>query len=129
MARILLIDDYPDIRLVVRLALCQVGHEVLEAGNGEEGLRLADGGGIDLVLCDLFMPEKDGLETIRELTRDHPGLPVVAMSGGGGDGRLDVLPVARHLGAVALLKKPFKTDALLAAVGAALAPREPVSVC
>jgi hypothetical protein len=75
---------------------------------------------VDLVFCDLFMPDKEGLETIREIRRDHPGVPVVAVSGGGFAGRLDLLGVARRLGAVQAIRKPFTVQAVLEVVGIVL---------
>ena len=95
---------------VMRFSLCSVlgraGHDVREAADGREGLRAYERRPADLVLCDLFKPEKDGLETIREARRRWPGTQVVALSAGAFDGRLDALPVARALGAAAIAK-PF----------------------
>lgn len=105
--RILVIDDEPDIRAAVRTMLAGSGYEVAEAGSRAEAvcaLRLV---GADLVLCDLFLPDADGADLIRELRRDFPGLKVVAMSGGGTDGAVDLLPEARDRGADGVLYKPF----------------------
>jgi Response regulator receiver domain len=74
------------------------------------------GNGANLVLCDLFMPGGDGLETIRELRSEFPDVKVVAMSGGALGGKLNLLPAAEFLGAVAVLPKPFKVATALAAV-------------
>jgi CheY-like chemotaxis protein len=91
------------------------GFEVAEAA-GEQAVRAFRDSGADVVLCDMFMPDVDGLEVIRELRRDFPKATVIAMSGGGYGGSLDVLPVARQLGAAGVLYKPFGPAALLAAI-------------
>jgi DNA-binding NtrC family response regulator len=120
MARILVIDDSTHVRVLLRTALQLAGHQVIEASNGEEGLRAFRQQPADLVLCDLFMPVRDGLETIRDLHNDFPGVKVVAMSGGAFQGRVNMLPAAGHLGAIAVLDKPFRLDALRAVVEQAL---------
>lgn len=81
----------------------------------------------DLLFCDLFMPNREGLETIRELRRWFPGLKIVAMSGGGGGcrSRAELLHVARLMGADAALSKPFGRANLLAAINQALASSGP----
>jgi CheY-like chemotaxis protein len=114
MARILIIDDNSEFRFMLRALLEGAGHQVAEAGNGNEGIRCFHGDPCDLICCDLFMPEKEGLETIRELCHDFPTVKIVAMSGGGGtDGSVDMLPIARYFGAVEVLQKPFEPDTLL----------------
>src|SRR5262249_44040719 len=115
MARVLVVDDEAQVRGLLRTILEPAGHHVLDAGDGAEALRVVRREGVDLVFCDLFMPGQDGLETIRDLRRDFPGLPVVAVSGGC-DGRIDLLPVARLLGAAQTLKKPFRPESVLDAV-------------
>jgi DNA-binding response OmpR family regulator len=118
--RVLVIDDSAWVREVVRLMLEAAGHEVRVAADGEEGLRAFRRDRADVVLCDLFMPGKEGLETIREFRRDHPGVPVVAMSGGATRGGVDMLPVARSLGACRILPKPFDRASVLAAIEGAV---------
>src|SRR5687768_12074125 len=83
MPKILLIDDDDAFRKVVRLALTSMGHDVIEACDGGEGLRLLKANSIDLVLTDLIMPDKEGIETIMEIQRMRPELKIIAMSGGG----------------------------------------------
>jgi CheY-like chemotaxis protein len=119
-ARILIIDDQDHVRRLVR-DLLPPHHHVLEASNGVEGLRLYSQQPADLVLCDLFMPDKDGIETIRELRRHNPGVKIVAMSGGSFDGRMNLLGVAQVLGADRVLGKPFDYETLCATVEGVLA--------
>jgi CheY-like chemotaxis protein len=116
MARLLVIDDQDFVRDVLRRILESAGHQVVTARDGQEGLRVLRGGPIDLIVCDIFMPEKDGLEVICEVRREFPGVRVVAISGGSFDGKLDVLPVTQELGADAALRKPFDADKLCAVV-------------
>lgn len=119
MARILLIDDEDALRRMTRLLLERGGHEVEEAPNGDAGLRAYRERGADVVVCDLFMPGREGMETIAELRRE--GARVVAISGGGAVGAVGLLDVALAIGACAALPKPFGLEQLLDAVGRALA--------
>jgi CheY-like chemotaxis protein len=121
-ATILLIDDNETLRSCLRMALEDAGHEALEAGDGAEGLRTLVGSRVDAVICDVFMAGMNGLETITQLRRCRSGLPVVAMSGGGYGGELDLLPMARALGAMSVLRKPFSREQLLEALEKALGP-------
>ncbi len=121
MARVLVIDDDDRVRTWMRTVLEGAGHEVVEAADGEEGIRAARRQAVDLTFCDIFMPVREGLETIRDLRRDFPALPIVAMSGGGYGGQIDMLPVAELLGVTRTLEKPFGTQAVLDAVREALA--------
>ncbi len=114
MARILIIDDDLPMRSTLRLALEIEGHEVQEAANGVQGIRLYQEQPADLILCDIFMPEKEGLETILELKAQFPDIKIIAMTGVTYGGVKDFLPEAEQFGAVRTLKKPF-TMAELAA--------------
>ncbi|HZI22892.1 MAG TPA: response regulator, partial [Gemmatimonadales bacterium] len=82
MARILVMEDDPSFRNAVRVVLEAAGYEVIEAADGAVGLRLHREQGADLVLVDIFMPERDGLEVIRALKIEAPGAKIIAMSGG-----------------------------------------------
>ncbi len=124
MARILLIDDDEMVRASVRLTLEHYGHEVVEAHNGRAGLTLLPKTDPDLVITDIVMPDTEGLEVMMEL-RKHPGLKAIAMSGGGRGAAGDYLGIARRLGAVQVLKKPFTNQILIDAVNAALALETP----
>ena len=116
MARILLIDDEEAVRDVTRAMLERLGHVVVEAGDGDVGTRTLRGGGFDLVVTDLVMPGKEGLETIQEIRRDFPEVPVIAVSAGGYIGPHAYLAVAKRMGASATLTKPFAQDELAAAL-------------
>jgi DNA-binding NtrC family response regulator len=119
---ILVVEDEEGVRIVVRAALEQVGYRVTTAANGVEATRLLEDEHFGLVLTDVLMPDKDGIEIISDLRREYPELPVIAMSGGGRLPRDGYLAIARHLGAHAILEKPFTVDELLATVDRLLAP-------
>lgn len=118
-ARVLVVDDDDAIRHLCRVVLESAGYVVSVAANGADALRLVREMPMDLVVCDIFMPEMDGIETISELGKHWQACKVIAISGGSGD-LPDFLPVARHLGALRTLAKPFTPLALLSAVGSAL---------
>jgi CheY-like chemotaxis protein len=115
MARILLFDDNAELRNLLRLQLEGAGYSVLEAPDGDEGLRLYRSQEVDLVLCDLFMPGKEGLETIRELRAAGEGR-IIAVSGDGSMEASDFLRMAQMMGAARALNKPFDAATLLEAV-------------
>jgi DNA-binding NtrC family response regulator len=117
--QILVVDDEPDIGSSLAKLLATAGHEVILARNGNEATRLCRERRVDLVLVDLFMPDKDGIETIIELQALKLALPIIAMSGGG-PRRMDLLPEAKLLGAVHTIDKPFDPAQLLALVNSAL---------
>ena len=89
MARILVIDDDDRIRGMVLEMLSESGHEVGEASNGQEGLDQFRQTPTDLVITDILMPEKDGLEIIQILKKENPEVKIIAVSGGGDTGRID----------------------------------------
>lgn len=115
---ILVIDDEADIRGLLRLALEEAGYRVLESCDGEEGLAMAKRERCALAIVDLFMPGKEGLETIFAFRRDMPAVKLMAMSGG--SGHTDMLPVASSFGADGTIQKPFELDTLLATIAALL---------
>ena len=116
MPRILIIDDDEDVRTMVKEVLSRAGYQTAEATNGRVGIKLQKENPADLIVTDLIMPEQEGLETIMEIRRLFPQAKIMAMSGGGHDGVLDFLPMARKLGASRTLNKPFTTAQLLSAV-------------
>jgi CheY-like chemotaxis protein len=123
MPDILVIDDHPELRGAIENLLARNGYSVRGAKNGREGLEAFHRSRPDLVITDIFMPEKDGIETIlamRALDRD---IPVLAISGGGRARNQDFPALALKLGATALLAKPFRAADLLASVRRLLAER------
>lgn len=106
-SRVLLIDDNVDLTSMLSLCLQADGVDVLVAADGEAGLALLKEQPVDVVVTDLFMPDKDGIETIVELKKRYPDVKIVVMSGFTSIGGTDYLGVARELGAVTTLKKPF----------------------
>jgi CheY-like chemotaxis protein len=112
----LLIDDDKSVRAVINAALSDAGYEVLEATDGKEGLKSYQNSPTDLVITDLVMPEKEGIETIIELLREFPNVKVIAISGGNRYGADSNLSVAKRLGAQRTLTKPFKIPELIQAV-------------
>lgn len=107
MAKILIIDDEDPIRRLLRTALERDGHEVRDAGDGRDGLRMHGEDPADLVITDLVMPDQEGMETIRGVRAVTPHVPVVAISGGGRGDAGGYLKVAELIGASASLQKPF----------------------
>ena len=120
MSRILIIDDDERIRWLLRRTLECAGHEVEVACNGIDGMKLARAWLADLVITDLVMPEKEGIETIMELRRENAGTPIIAISGGGHASAEEYLHVAKKLGARHTLAKPFSREEILEAVRSAL---------
>lgn len=114
--RILLIDDDAMLRQTIRRMLGSAGHEVVEAENGRVGLDAFRKQKVDAVVTDIIMPQKEGIETIRDLRVLNPQVRIVAMSGGGRTHQMDFLSIAAKLGADTTLTKPFRKEALLACV-------------
>ena len=110
--RILLIDDDAAILQLLAEMLTTAGYEVSVASNGNEGVTLYRQAPFDLVITDLLMPEKDGLEVIVELRKDFPDVKIITLSGGGAYG-YSSLGVSKTLGAVRTLQKPFLEEQLL----------------
>lgn len=116
MSRILIIDDELSIRRVLRSMLEQAGHTVFEAMDGREGVALWRREPSDVVVTDIFMPEKDGVEVIMEMKRAETKPKIIAMSGGGQKGLLDWKPAALLLGADRVLVKPFDQQTFLSTI-------------
>jgi len=125
MARILLVDDEPMLRRTLRTILEKAGHEVTEAGDGDQALLMFEEDKPDMVITDIVMPNREGVETIREMRRLDTRLPIIAMSGGGNTGGDLFLRLASLLGANHTLSKPIRQAVLLEAVDACLAGRAP----
>jgi DNA-binding response OmpR family regulator len=114
--RILVVEDDPSIRRTLQIALSQAGYQVIEARDGQEAMRLWRDQGADLVITDLHMPDKNGLEVIMELRALSPSTPIVAMSDGGRSKQSGLLGDAKLLGAVRTVAKPFRLEEMLAVV-------------
>jgi len=116
MRNILIIDDDEQMRNLLCRAMEYAGFEVEAAADGRKGLRLFEENVYDLVITDLIMPEQEGMETITFLRKNHPGVKIIAISGGGRIGPETYLPAALELGADRAFAKPFPIDDLINAV-------------
>jgi DNA-binding response OmpR family regulator len=116
MTRILIIDDEVQIREMLREAFKDGGYEVMEAQDGAEGMKKVQEAPMALVVMDILMPEREGLETIRALRLEYPDVKIVAISGGLARlPELDVLFLASKAGAHRTFQKPFHLHELLEA--------------
>jgi DNA-binding NtrC family response regulator len=120
MAKILVIEDDNSFRNVLVQMLNKAGYDVRQAGDGNQALEVCAQFEPDLVLTDIIMPDKEGLETIQELLEISPQLKIVAMSGGGRYGPDSYLPLAEKLGAKASLQKPFMREELINTINSVL---------
>ena len=116
MVRILVIDDELSVLEVLRKILQFEGYDVITATNGEEGVELFRQTPCDLVITDMVMPGKDGLQTILDLRQEDPDLPVIAVSGGGTISKERYLVVAGYLDKVITIAKPFSVESITEAV-------------
>lgn len=121
MVKILVVDDEKPIRCLLADMLGKDGHSVQVAENGKQAVELFHQSPADLVITDLVMPEKNGIDVIMELKGKYPNVQIVAISGGGGiTGSFDYLPIAKLVGAVTVLNKPFTLSDVRAAVSMAI---------
>ena len=120
MPRILVIDDEPLIRSTVVTLLTREDFSVEEASDGAVGIAMFHKNPPDVVITDIFMPNRDGIEIIKELKRSCPRTKIIAMTGGGQMRMMEIASAAKLLGADHILLKPFERESLLAAVSAAL---------
>ena len=111
--RVLVVDDNADIRGMLQAQLEMEGFEVATAPDGACALALLGRQRTDLIITDLFMPDKDGIETIEEVRRKYPLAKIVAMSGWQSAQGPNYLDVAREIGALRTLRKPFDPDELV----------------
>jgi DNA-binding response OmpR family regulator len=116
MFKILIIDDEANILFMLKKMLERYGYETELALNGVEGIEMFKNSKPDLVITDIIMPEKEGLETIREMKRIKSDLKIIAMSGGGKVSAENYLTIARIFGASKLIAKPFTIKDMLSAV-------------
>jgi DNA-binding response OmpR family regulator len=116
MARILVIDDDPVMRQILRVVLQTEGHEISEAADGNAGIAEYRARPTDLIIADMIMPEKPGWEAILELRREFPDVKAIGISAGGRLGPHGYLMLAKRFGAKRVLMKPIKRTDLLTAV-------------
>lgn len=122
MKTVLVVDDDPSIRALIRLFLEGAGYAVVEAGDGRRGMRVLSDAPVDLVILDIFMPEMDGLEVLQELREHCQTCKVMAISGGSVKVGMDLLGHATIFGADSILEKPFDESTLIAKVGDLIGP-------
>ena len=113
MAHILIIDDEQPMRHVIASILTKAGHTVSESKDGRDAALQFRETNFDLIITDILMPERDGLETIMNLTRDNVRVPIIAMTGMVSDSAM-YLKIAKNLGAWRTISKPFTAEQLLA---------------
>ncbi len=116
MSRILVVDDDPISRQVLKAMLEKEGYEVSEAEDGSKAVRNYDSSLIDLVITDIFMPEKEGVQTVRELMKENPDVKIIAVSGGSSSANYDSLDWIKMFGVKYTFTKPFNAKAIIAAV-------------
>jgi len=116
MARILIIDDDVNFLKMLRQMLERAGHTVLDAPNGKIGAQLFREDRTEIIITDIFMPEKDGIELLKELKKDFPTVRMIAMSGGGRKSEFAFLEIAEMFGADRSFTKPFERQELLGAI-------------
>jgi two-component system chemotaxis response regulator CheY len=119
--RILVADDDPSICRTLQIGLGKAGYEVLEARDGEEATRLWRESRVDLIIADIYMPNKSGLQLIMELRANNSTIPVIAMSDGGRNKNLNPLSYSEVLGSVRTIAKPFSLEDMVAMVKQELA--------
>lgn len=123
MSRILIMDDDDRFRKMLREMLEVAGHEVVDAPDGKIGTKLYREDPADLIILDIFMPEKEGIETVIELKRDFPDVKIIAISAGGRMGQFDYLERAKTFGALKSFAKPFDRREMLEAIDECLIPK------
>ena len=116
MAHILIIEDDVPVRTVIRRMVEAEGHEVIEAQDGQTGVEAYRENPADLVITDIVMPKKEGLETIKELRKDYPDVRIIAISGGGKVQGKQYLELASKFGAMRTFEKPFTWKKLMETV-------------
>lgn len=121
MAEILVIDDSASVLTLMEQLLTAAGHRVTTAPSGAQGIPLLASKPFDLVITDMYMPERDGMEVMFQARRIAPAVPLIAMSSK--PGTLNLFSVAKALGALSTLQKPFDGDQLMTAVNDALNAR------
>ena len=98
------------------LKIFKTGYKVLTTTNSFEVPRMIGESAVDILVTDIFMPDKDGLELIKEVRKKYPLVKIIAMSGGGGNGKEEYLDMAKRFGSSYSLTKPFSSDELISAL-------------
>lgn len=126
MARVLIADDEADVRALLQRALTMAGHEARVAADGNAALAALREAPADVAVVDIYMPGKDGIETIMDIRRRHPDTKIIAITGSAPQTGGPILTMARKLGAHLTMAKPFSAEELIAAVQGLLPePSEP----
>jgi len=120
LALIFVADDSSTVRAVLSAMLQKHGHSVVEACDGNDCIAQFSNGCPDLVITDIFMPEKDGIETIVHIRRTWPQVKILAISGGGAEQDMRYLGYAKALGADDTLSKPLEINRLIDTVSGLL---------
>jgi CheY-like chemotaxis protein len=115
---VLIVDDEQMVRNTLRKMLERAGHRVQEAEDGVQALQFLEKRSPDLVICDIIMPNMEGIETLREVKKLSPKVKVIVISGGARSGSLNYLSVAEKLGADAVMDKPFGSKKLIDTIAA-----------
>lgn len=123
MTRVLVIDDEELVRRAFRLALDRAGFETVDVESGRSAVERLNEIAPDLVIVDLVMPDQDGFDTIAQIQRVRPELPIIAITGGGPTGPDQLIQRVLEMGVSLALKKPVDRQDLIAAVHAAGSPR------
>lgn len=124
MPTILVIDDDQHVRGMLRTVLEDFGYKVLEAPDGNIGVQLFSENRVDLIITDIIMPDKEGLETIREIKASSPDAKIIAISGGAKVGPGTYLKLAERLGAQRVFEKPIQMSVLLSSIAELLADQK-----
>jgi DNA-binding response OmpR family regulator len=114
--QVLVIDDDVAVRQTIALLLEDADIGVTQAGDGKEGLRAFQRARPDVIITDIIMPEKEGIQTITDIRKQDLRVPIIAISGGGRIGNTDFLEIASRLGATVTLAKPFDPEMLVALI-------------
>jgi CheY-like chemotaxis protein len=120
MASILIVDDDPTVRLIARELLRDGDHAIVEAADGDLAMAVIQAVPLDLIVLDLLMPNKDGLEVLRHVKAHYPHIRILAVSSGGRIGAVSYLETARVFGADEVMMKPLRLDSFANVVEALL---------
>ena len=116
MSRILVVDDDEQIRQLFKRILLDEGHQVFTASDGVEGIKLYRTEQPDLMLLDIIMPNKEGIEVIKEIINEYKDAKIIAISGGGRGNAKEYLSFAMHFGAKLIIEKPVSSEKLIEAI-------------